>query len=75
MFQESREESKPQPIFVSTIEGRRLLGGIGNTKIHELIGTGKLQSALIGRSRKIVYDSLLEYAKSQIDQTKVNNAA
>jgi excisionase family DNA binding protein len=45
------------PITV-TVEGARKALGLGNTKIYELIGQGKLKTVKVGRRTLVKIDSI-----------------
>ena len=45
------------PITV-TVDGAKKALGLGNTKIYELIGSGKLQTVKIGRRTLVKTDSI-----------------
>jgi hypothetical protein len=40
-----------------------VLGGLGRTKVFELIATGQLRSVKIGRRRFVVADSIADYVR------------
>jgi excisionase family DNA binding protein len=46
-----------EPVTV-TIQGARAALGLGNTKIYELIGTGKLQTVKVGRRTLVKISSI-----------------
>jgi excisionase family DNA binding protein len=43
-----------------TVEGARKALGLGNTKIYELIGAGKLRTVKVGRRMLVRTDSIRE---------------
>ena len=47
----------------STKETRRLLGGIGKTKLYELLKQGCLQGVRIGHRRLVRGESIEQYIK------------
>ena len=67
--------SRPNPksladaLVVSTVEGRRMLR-IGNTKMHELLRAGHLDSVKIGRARRISVASIQKLAADGIPQNR-----
>jgi hypothetical protein len=46
-----------KPIWVTVKETKRLIP-VGTTKLYELIGSGRLESCLLGRRRMISYASI-----------------
>jgi hypothetical protein len=50
------------PLFVSVDDARQMLGGIGKTRLYELLGAGALRSAKLGKRRLIRTDSILALA-------------
>jgi hypothetical protein len=49
-----------EPLVVKAKVARRLLG-CGNTRLHELLGSGEIESYLDGRSRMVVLTSIKSY--------------
>ncbi|HEY3924269.1 MAG TPA: helix-turn-helix domain-containing protein [Acidothermaceae bacterium] len=50
------------PVFVDVSEAQAALGGIGRTKIAELIASGELTSVKLGRRRLIPFAALEAFA-------------
>ena len=50
-------------LLLTPIEAARALG-IGRSKLYQLIQSGRLQSVLIGRSRRIPKQALAQYVAS-----------
>jgi hypothetical protein len=50
----------PQPLLTTVKGGRAMMGGIGNTTIWALIGTGELRTVKFGRRRMIEIRSIHE---------------
>jgi excisionase family DNA binding protein len=48
--------------LVSVDGARAILGGIGRTKLYELIGTGELRAVKLGRRTLFVEAEILAYA-------------
>ena len=44
-------------------EARAVLGGIGRTKLYELVGTGELRTVKIGRRRFVPVQAIEEYVQ------------
>jgi hypothetical protein len=55
-----------KPILVPGPEARRLIG-VGNTKYHELVKAGTIESVFVGGRRMIVYASLERLASAKQD--------
>ena len=58
-------EPAVQDGFVTVAEACKFLG-ISRTKLYEILGSGELPSAKIGRSRRIPKRSLVAYAASRL---------
>ncbi|MGY6643802.1 MAG: helix-turn-helix domain-containing protein [Salinarimonas sp.] len=60
-----------EPVAVSVREAQRLLGGIGRTKLYQLIADGKLRPLKLGRRTLIPISSIndLVHAPSARDNT------
>jgi hypothetical protein len=60
-----------QPIAVEIIststKNARQVIGCGNTRLYELLNSGKIQSYTDGRSRKVIVASLREYVARQLE--------
>lgn len=50
----------PAPRIVLTVEQAAEALGIGRTLMYELVGTGQVESVLIGRLRRVPADSLAD---------------
>lgn len=61
-----------QPLTVSTADAQRLLG-IKNTKLYELIGSGKLAAVKIGRKTLITSESLHRFVE-QLPAAEIGSA-
>lgn len=64
----------PPPLLVSVEEAGRSIGK-GKTVTFQLLKSGALESVLIGRSRMIVYASLVKYVDGLREQAKLPKAA
>jgi excisionase family DNA binding protein len=58
------EHSPAQRPVLVTVKAARLLTGLGNTKIYQLIGEKRLKSITVGRRRLIVYSSIENLIKA-----------
>jgi hypothetical protein len=54
-----------EPICVNVPETQRLLGGAGRSRVYELLATREIESIKIGRSRKVLLESLRAYVARQ----------
>jgi len=53
----ARGSGQLEPLAVAPRQARILLG-VGNTRLYQLIGNGELESYLDGRARRITMDSI-----------------
>lgn len=51
-----------EPLLVSVKQAAELLGGLSEKTVRDLQNDGTLESAYVGRLRKIPYESLKRYA-------------
>ena len=61
------------PLAVSVKRTCSLIG-CGATRVYELIRSGELESFLNGRSRRIVFASILRYIARRVAESKVESA-
>ncbi len=53
-----------EPVFVDTVTARAMLGGIGKTKLFELLNSGLLERRKLGRKTLIPMASIRALADS-----------
>lgn len=63
-----------KPLLVNRHEARRLLGGIGDSKLYELMNRGDIEGVFLDNKRLFTYTSLVAFAerlpKAQPDAIK-----
>jgi cell fate regulator YaaT (PSP1 superfamily) len=57
-----------KPLLVSVRDARQMLGGVGRTKIYQLMDLGKLRSVSIGRRRMLVTASIERLVDEMLDK-------
>ncbi|HZZ50843.1 MAG TPA: helix-turn-helix domain-containing protein [Pseudonocardia sp.] len=57
----TNSESTPQLLYRA--EEVAVILGVGRTRVFALIKSGELRSVLIGTSRRVTYDALVEYVR------------
>jgi len=55
-------------LLVSVRDARQMLGGVGRTKIYQLMDLGKLRSVSIGRRRMLVTASIERLVDEMLDK-------
>lgn len=65
-------EQQLLPIYPDT---GKALGGLGRTKIYELIGTGELRTVKIGRRRFVPAAAVEEYVARLEERSRVGQGA